>query len=512
MTVNRNGSNRNGRLNSPDGAGRGGRGRRNNADGNAAGGGKKRNWFVRHKIATVILSVMLVGLVAFGIFFLSVISDPLKVLTRSRTPAPTDDPTEAVTDAATPTADTTTETATIEPTATEELPPDYDFTKDTVNFLVLGTDANAVRVKEGMNARTDCVILVSINVNTKKVSLISIPRDTYVKIYNEKNKYYSKNRINAAFTFGGGLKKNGITFAMNTVNQFLAKGKIPIDHYVLFDMDLVKNLVDAVGGVDIKVTGMAHDTVTTVTGVTFHNNTVMHMNGFEALTYARDRHNTVSSDEGRVMHQQDVMVALLKTLQKKGNIVKVIPQLFTTFQDNLSTDIKGLDEILALAWIAKDIDSSGIKQYRIDGSGMGINNASILIADQSNKAQIVSEVFGPQYSWVDSTWTKARLQAEITAMLNASQDIVNKAKTLLNNNTGFYTSEEAQALRNAIDIWQAAANSNDTDGMSSAAQDVKTEYDILQNLINSRKTTPTPEPTATPTIEPSTDAPTATPV
>ena len=93
-------------------------------------------------------------------------------------------------------------------------------------------------------------------------------------------------------------------------------------------------------------------------------------------------------------------------------------------------------------------------------------------------------------------------------MLNASQDIVNKARALLSNNAGFYTAAEAQALRDAIDTWQAAANSNDTDGMGSAAQDVQTEYTILMGLIDSRKMTPTPEPTDTPTDEPATEPPT----
>lgn len=470
---------------SPDSPEQGGRERQR---GRSAGGDSRRpNWFVRHKILTAILGIVVVGGVILGVSVANALNDPLKVL-KNRTPEPPPQTQQSTTGSSTP-ADTVSPTdgQTVAPTATEQ-PIDKSILNDSVNFLILGTDSSASRVNLGMNARTDCIMLLSINVVTNKASLISIPRDTYVKIYSAKTppKVYAKNRINAAFTFGGGLKKNGITFAMNTVNQFLSGGKIPIDHYVLFNMDLVRKLIDKVGGVDVMVTNLSDDTITTETGFTFTNNTNMHMAGAMALAYARDRHHTKGGDQNRVGHQQDVMVALLKKLQDKGTILKLIPQLYSLFQSDITTDLTDPMQILALAAVAKDMNISNVKQYTVSGTGFEVNGGSMLVADQDKKAQIIEEVFGISGT-ADKSWTKSRLQGEIMALLNASKSAVNAAKSFLSGNQGYYTDAEAADLNAAIADWNAAAGRNDTDGCDDAAQDVQTQLDVLKNLVQTRK-------------------------
>lgn len=467
----------------------GGRGRTRGRPGSPSNA-QRRGWIARHRVLSVCILAVLAGGLVFGIVIANALSDPTRVLQNRTTPPAGSDaapPTAGANDPGSPTGS--------DPAETEMAPPDYSFSADLVNILVLGTDANAQRVKEGMNARTDCIMLISINVRTKTAALISIPRDTYVKIYSEKNRVNAKNRINAAFTFGGGLKKNGIPFAMNTVSQFLSNGQIPIDHYVLFDMDLVKDLIDAVGGVDVDVEFDA-----TIKGMTFKKG-MMHLNGKEALTYARDRHNSSGGDMGRAKHQQDVVIALVKKLKDAGNIVTKIPELYTAFAENIATSLTDPTQLLALAWIAKDMDLSSIRQHTIKGDVHTIKG-SIVIANQNEKRSVVEEVFGISVP-IDSSWTWSSLKAEIEAMENAGQGIVSKAQSLLNDNKDYYSATEAQALKNAIADWQKAAKENNTGAMAEAQQEVQMQYTALKALIDDRKGSATNPPTEGPTAGPS---------
>lgn len=470
-------------------AGQTGRGRpdiapgvRGRQPGRADGQARKQNWFLQHKVFSLVMLVVLLAGVGLAVYFSRAITDPGSVLINRPAGGATAG------------------------NASSGSQPAYSFPTDVVNILILGTDSNAARVNAGMNARTDCVMLASINTTTKHVSLISIPRDTYVRIYDENNQYVDQNRVNAAFAYGGGMKKDGIQYAINTVRQFLG-GSIPIDHFVMFDMDLVKKLIDAVGGVNVDVD------ITVSVGSVHLKPGAQKLNGAEALVYARDRHNTPGGDFGRVGHQQQVMIALLKELQNKGNIVKNIPQLYSSLSTNVNTDPElGVLQITALAWIAKDVSIGGIKQYTVTGDCLTIDGASIVVADQTVKQGILKDVFGIDYQIRDDE-TYAHLKGQITAVLNAGKGIINKAQSLLNNNKAYYTADEGRNLRNAIATWQAASKKNDSEGMADAQQDVQTEYDILKKLIEANKAGPAPTPAPEDTPQPTdTAAPTDIPL
>lgn len=442
------------------------------------GDNKKRGWFARHKALSITMVSVLAVLLTIAGYIVHVMADPGAGLTNRNTPEVV--PTPSATDwmevgEETEPPDETGAPATATPDPGPTDPGDV-FSKDIINILVLGTDADAQRIKKGMNARTDCILLCSINTKTKAVSLISIPRDTYVKIYNTKNKVAGRNRINAAFTFGGGLKKNGIPYAVNTVSQFLSSGKLPIDHYVLFDMDLVRKLIDAVGKITVDVQIDAK-----INGVQFKKGP-MELNGWAAIQYARDRHNS-GSDINRVGHQQQVMIALLKKLKDTNTVVTKIPELYTAFTENITTDLSA-DQILRLAFIAKDLDMANIKQYTLKGQYFTIGG-SIVVADQSQKRDIVKEVFGIDVP-IDSSWTYDKLKKEIEKKLAEGKNITNIAKAYLSNNVGYYTADEANNLNASIAVWKKYFDKNDTDNAEDAAQDVQAQYDALKIIVDNR--------------------------
>lgn len=486
--------------------------------GRAEGNGNK-SFFMRHKALSIVMSSVLLVLVVAGAFlfyYYNIYKHPEDVLVKNRTPLPQttdqgvgDGTTGIVTTGGSGSPDMT---AGVSPTPTD-LQSNYTFPNDVVNILMLGTDTGLNR--QGMGARTDCIMLISINVTTKKVSIISVPRDTYVKIYNEKMRIAGRNRINATFAYGGGADKKGIPYAKNTISHFL--GNVPIDYYVVFDMDLVVRLIDMVGGVTVDVQLSEPFSFGNI-----HLEPGVHkLNAMEALTYARDRHHTAGSDFGRVGHQQQVLVAVLKELKNQGKI-SMIPQLYQALSNNVKTDMS-MDVIVALASIAMDvdIDATMSNSHTITGSTMMIDGASIVIADQTQKIDVLKTVFGTNaglYLKPYEDEKKSYLTGLINKQFKAGQVIVNNANALLNNNKEFYTDAEAAQLRAAIAAWNAAHSKNDSDGMAEAQQDVQTEYDILQDIVEARKAaaaTPTPEPTIAESTSPpettSTTDPSSTP-
>lgn len=262
-----------------------------------------------------------------------------------------------------------------------------DNSKDIINFLILGTDVNAERHQAGMTGRTDCMMLTSVNMKTKTLSLVSIPRDTYVMVYDENNTALKRDRINAAYQIGGGLQKHGIEYAVNTVTQYLG-GAVPIHYYALFDMDLAKELVDSVGGVTVDVD------ISADVGDVHLTPGRKKLNGTEALVYARDRHNTGDGDIGRVGHQQQILIALLKDLQSKEDITAKIPELFNALSGKIATNLDSMQEIASLALTAGKIDAASVKQYTFGGAFQTADHMNVLVSDPEKKEEIVREVFG----------------------------------------------------------------------------------------------------------------------
>lgn len=460
---------------------------------------KSRGWFMRHKIFTFcFLPILVVLLVVSGII-VHALMNPVDVLTgqrqtssESQSPADTSSAMPLGTDS--PGASSTDLAGTAVPT---DAPPDYQFPKDIVNILLLGTDTGLSR-GTGIG-RTDCCVLVSINQSTHQVSMISIPRDTYVKIYNQKNALSGmRNRVNTAYEFGGGSDKNGYQYAMNTVSRFLCN--VPIDHCVVFDMDLVVGLINKMGGVTVNE--QLNESFT-FDGMQFSSG-VHKLNGLEALTYARDRHHTSGGDLGRDNHQRDVMIALLDEL-KQQNKVSMIPTLYQQFQKNIKTDLDA-QMILALAWIAKDVDTSGIanNSFTVPGTSLNINGGSFVIGDQQGKIDIMKKIFGTNAGLdftIHSDETYNYLYGKIQSQFKAGITIVNEAKSLLANNAAYYTADQAAPLQAAINTWEAAYNKHDTDGMDDAQQDVETQYQILKAIVDANKAAA--EPSSSPSIEPS---------
>lgn len=196
-----------------------------------------------------------------------------------------------------------------------------------LNILVLGVDRRPDSEQEGGGVRSDTIMLVRISPDTGGVKLLSIPRDLLVEI-----KPGEENRINAAYSFGG------INETIPAVENYTG---IPIDHYAIVDFEGFASVIDAMGGVQVDVKGQFP--------ATWHmDEGVKHLNGRRALMYARYR-GTPDGDLGRIARQQQ-MVAALRSQALKWNTVKKLPEIATTMNKNITTDM-GLQDAISLGQV-----------------------------------------------------------------------------------------------------------------------------------------------------------------
>lgn len=262
---------------------------------------------------------------------------------------------------------------------------DAEFMKGRVNVLVLGIDKSVEREASG-SFRTDTMILVSINFKTMDVDMISIPRDSYVKLYGKNGQLIDPidpfNKVNAAFSLGGSLKYGGYESAKNTVSALF--GGIPVSHYVSFDMNAVKLIVDAMGGVDYDV-----DIEVTMDGRTLSPG-MQHLDGQMVLDYCRQRKG--SSDVARSDRQQRILMAIFSQMKSTGQIAN-LPKIYRAVEDSIVTDLS-FEQICSLSLIALRMDAGQLERHMVDGAYQTVYKRSCWLVDNEKLVKLLHDVFG----------------------------------------------------------------------------------------------------------------------
>lgn len=207
-----------------------------------------------------------------------------------------------------------------------------DVQKDPISILVLGLDDDDKRNLG--SARTDSMLLLSVNPQTEDINITSIPRDTYTQI-NSKD-YNGKDKINAAFAYGG------IDSTIDAVENLV---DVPINYYVTVDFQAFEKIVDELGGVDI-------DVPFTLTEQNAQGKKVVNLkkghhtlSGEEALAFARTRY--IDNDVERGKRQQQVFEAIAKKAMSMGSIAKY-KGLLEALDGHIQTDMPS-DRILSVA-------------------------------------------------------------------------------------------------------------------------------------------------------------------
>jgi LCP family protein required for cell wall assembly len=212
-------------------------------------------------------------------------------------------------------------------------------TRETI--LILGSDARPDELKRGEVGRTDTMQVFVADRATPRAALLSVPRDLWVSIPG-----YGQERINAAYELGGSQT------AKQTVSNVLAQR---IDRYLVIGLQGVRDIVDAVGGVDITVPQAIHDDTFPTDDYGYQTVDIpagrQHMDGDLALKYARTRHQ--DNDFARTARQQQVLAAVRNAMLNPINWVR-IPAVLTAVTGSIKTDVNPLDVIAVGAAILRN--------------------------------------------------------------------------------------------------------------------------------------------------------------
>lgn len=245
--------------------------------------------------------------------------------------------------------------------------------KDELLFLLMGIDGNDVTKSKG--TRTDTMMLVNMNFKDGSIDLISIPRDTRVYVKGKEDK------INHAHAFGGS------DLSIRTVKEFL---NIDLEYFVKVDYQVVKGVVNAIGGIDIEVpVRMRHWDPTAKPPLNIDLQPgLQELDGDKAHDFLRFR-GYPNGDIGRVEAQQYFMKEFVKQTLKAKNILK-IPKLIEEYYKNVETNIP-LTTMLRGAASANKIDMEKMNTLIIPGTPKTINSISYYIYDETGTKEMIEE-------------------------------------------------------------------------------------------------------------------------
>jgi len=234
------------------------------------------------------------------------------------------------------------------------------------SVLFMGYDRGPGRpVNDGVH--TDVMILCSVNLKTNEINLLTIPRDTKVTVKKLDGKGKATSiltaRANTAFLYGiyGGAGINvGASNAVDMAERLL---QVPIQNYILIDMDSVIALTQAIGGVPLTAT-------VTIADAGIYEGQQYNLQGDQALRYVRDRHlpGTDNSDIERTARERQFVIAAAQKMKDSGptKVLDSLYQMTKYYTTNMT-----YQQLLALASMLKNTDVSAIKTSMIDGEGDG---------------------------------------------------------------------------------------------------------------------------------------------
>ncbi|MEP6477044.1 MAG: LCP family protein [Actinomycetota bacterium] len=231
-------------------------------------------------------------------------------------------------------------------------------------ILALGSDARpGTAIEDGLS---DSIHIIAINPEKDKISILGLPRDSYVEIPG-----FGSNKINAA------MPEGGPALTIKTVENLTG---ITFDYYVLTSFKGVETAVDNIGGVKIDVPFAMSNSLS---GTSFAAGEQT-FNGEEALAFARDRHSLLSGDFGRSEDQGRLLLAVLTQLRQQyakdpGVLFTYIGAGLRNVQTDLSTQ-----EVLDFAFTALSINPTHVQNMVAPGSVGTSGSLSIVNLSPSN--------------------------------------------------------------------------------------------------------------------------------
>lgn len=253
-----------------------------------------------------------------------------------------------------------------------------DITSKPFNVLISGSDT---RGGFDENGRSDVIMVATVNPKTSTVLLTSVPRDFYVTTACDA----------ADGCMQGALDKithtgiHGTNTTKRTVEQLLG---IEINYTFKVGFDAVTELVDAVGGVDVTVApGYAVDHFACMYNLSVHEG-VNHLNGEQALAFARERYAYTEGDRQRTKNQQLVLMGIVDKITSPA-IVQNYSSIMDAMSNTFSTTMSSSEISDLIKYQINNNPKWKMEQYMVDGTGDTLmcaelgDAASVMVPDQS---------------------------------------------------------------------------------------------------------------------------------
>ena len=253
-----------------------------------------------------------------------------------------------------------------------------DITSKPFNVLISGSDT---RGGFDENGRSDVIMVATVNPKTSTILLTSVPRDFYVTTACDA----------ADGCMQGALDKithtgiHGTNTTKRTVEQLLG---IEINYTFKVGFDAVTELVDAVGGVDVTVApGYAVNNFNALFGFSVHEG-VNHLNGEQALAFARERYAYTEGDRQRTKNQQLVLMGIVDKITSPS-IVQNYSSIMDAMSNTFSTTMSSSEISDLIKYQINNNPKWKMEQYMVDGTGDTLmcaelgDAASVMVPDQS---------------------------------------------------------------------------------------------------------------------------------
>lgn len=250
--------------------------------------------------------------------------------------------------------------------------------ENVLNVLILGTDERTKDFSD--NARSDSMMLLSINKKDHTAKLVSLERGMGVPILEGpyKGQY---DWLTHCFRYGGA------DLVMEEVRECF---RVDVDHFVRVNFTSVEYIVDLIGGIDVNLTAEEAVYLNSVPGTNVHAG-VSHLNGKTALSYARTRE--IDSDWQRVKRQQTVVQACADKVKNASasTLNELLNQILPMIQTNFTQSEIAKLMLIAPEFLGVEFERMTIPEHGTYGGMTGMGGRKMFAPDFAENARILRE-------------------------------------------------------------------------------------------------------------------------
>lgn len=325
-----------------------------------------------------------------------------------------------------------------------------------LNVALFGVDSREGDLEK--NTRTDCIIVASLNKETKEIKMASVYRDTLLDLSEG-----TLQKCNAAYSFGGPKQ------AINMLNMNL---DLDIQNYVTVDFGVVTEVIDLLGGLDIEIKEEEVEPLNKfvyetgqVAGKEAHfvrGSGVQHLDGVQATTYARIR-STAGGDFTRTERQRLVIEKIVEKLMKSdlSTINKIIDKVFPTISTNFT-----MTEILSYAKYFNQYklgENTGFPIDKATDTVSGLGSIVIPVSLEDNVKKLHEFLFGTEEGYTPSGKVQS-ISGKIVARVGQKKA---EDDASLNSKTYEADPQEAPEYTPSRKPQSSGGNSNNSSGSNS---------------------------------------------